>query len=127
MRHEDIALALGITRETLRKWYLNELTVVASTRRLEVLNAMYAAAKKGSSSAAKAFLAAVPEFEVPPEGLGSGIDKPAAPVAPEVKEPVQKAGIPLGKKDQAQADAVTAAAGTEWEKLLKPGVRPPLQ
>ena len=75
MRHEDIALALGITRDTLRKWYLQELTVVASTRRLEVLNAMYAAAKKGSSSAAKAFLAAMPEFEVPPEGLGSGITK----------------------------------------------------
>lgn len=31
---------------------------------------------------------------------------------------------PIGKKEQANVDAVTAAAGTDWADLLPPGVSP---
>lgn len=124
MRHEDISLALGITRETLRKWYLAELTVVATMRRMEVMQALHVAAKKGSSSAAKAYLAANPQYETPPDGAGDWMGaKP--PVADSV--PAGKPAAPLGKKEQAQADAVTAGAGTEWDSLLRPPANTPVQ
>lgn len=119
--HEHIALALGISRETLRKYYLEELTVGATLRRMEVLQAQYQAAiKKGSTTAAKAYLAAQPEIEAPP--LPEGEREEAAPAA----EPAAQPGAPVGKKEQAKIDAVTAARGTDWEGLLpKPGT--PLQ
>lgn len=98
MRHEDIALGLGISRDTLRKHFEVELSVGANMRRIEVVNALHAAAKRGSSSAAKAYLAIEAAVAAPPP------EKPAA-------QP--------GKKEQQQADALTAAVGTDWESLLK--------
>jgi hypothetical protein len=119
MRHEDIALALGINRDTLTKHYALELSTGAAMRRLEVLQAQYRAAlKKGSTSAAKAYLAVEPELAappVPPPGV------PAAAPAPAEAAPVAKT---MGKKEQQAADAVTAGQGTEWESLLKPGSTP---
>lgn len=112
MRHEDIAIAMGICRDTLSKHFEAELSAGAAARRMEVLQALYVAAKKGSSSAAKAFLAADPAFGVPP--LPAGAPAPAKPVA----APAPVAAAKLGKKDQAQADAQTAAEGTEWADLL---------
>jgi hypothetical protein len=109
MRHEDIAIALGISRETLRKHYITELTVVASLRRLEVLQSLHIAAKKGSTSAAKAYLANEPQLEAPPAGVGDGAAAPAVP------EKQVKMATPLGKKEQANADAKTAHVGTEWD------------
>lgn len=117
MRHLDIAIALGISRETLEKHYADELAGGATKRRLEVLNAMFAAAKKGSSSAAKVYLAAEPELAVPTLPADAGEAAPAKPSAQAVVHPV---GKPLGKKEQAQVDAATAAAGTDWANLLNP-------
>lgn len=114
MLHEDIATALGISDDTLRKYYAGELTAGALTRRMEVLEGLHAAAKRGSSSAARAYLEHTPEFHVPPLPK-----EPAAPVEPKPER------VPaLGKKEQAQADAVTAHVGTDWADLL-PGPATP--
>ena len=104
MRHVDIATALGISRETLEKYFEAELSAGALERRMEVLQALHAAAKKGSSSAARAYL----QHEA----------TPAVPPAPKAEAPAKTE--PLGKKAQAQADAATAARGTEWDSLLAP-------
>jgi len=103
MAHEEIALALGITRPTLSKHFAHELTVGAFERRMEVLEAVHRAAKKGNVAAAKAYSQLTPRTAAPPETNGDGAAKGT-----------------VGKKAQAQADATTAQQGTEWESLLKP-------
>ena len=115
MTQEQIAIALGIDRDTLSKHYAAELSAVASARRMEVLGALYLAAKKGSSSAAKAYLANVPEFEP----LPAVPSKPAAAPAP---APEAK----LGKKEAADAAAKTSQVGTGWADIL-PGAGVPVQ
>lgn len=107
MRHVDIATALGIARDTLEKHFEAELSGGAIARRMEVLQALHAAAKKGSSSAARAYLQHEATPAVPP--------LPVVPAAGATK------AEPIGKKAQANADAVTAARGTEWDSLLSPG------
>ena len=100
MSHEEIAVALGIARNTLEKHFGTELSSGALNRRMEVLDAMARTALKGNVSAQKSFLAMTPTLAAPP------------------------AEEPKGKKAQAQADAVTAANGTDWNDLLDPKVTP---
>lgn len=108
MLHENIAIALEISVDTLRKYYEPELAVGSTQRRMDVLEAMYrAATKKGSTSAAKVYLANEPQLAVPP--------------APQPETPAPVPAPKLGKKEQAAADAVTAAKGTEWDDLLPKG------
>lgn len=102
MSHEEIAVALGLHRHTLEKHYAAELSSGALGRRMEVLDAMARTALKGNVSAQKSFLAMTPTLAAPP-------------VEPEK---------PVGKKEQANADAITAASGTDWADLLPPGVTP---
>lgn len=102
MSHEEIAIALGLHRHTLEKHYAAELSSGALGRRMEVLDAMARTALKGNVSAQKSFLAMTPALAAPP-------------VEPEK---------PKGKKEQAAADAVTAAKGTDWADLLPAGVVP---
>lgn len=111
MLHEQIAIALQISTDTLRKYYEHELSVGANQRRVDVLEALYRVViKKGSTSAAKVYLANEPQLAVPPAPQPSApAAAPEAPAAP---------GQKLGKKEQAQADAVTAAQGTEWADIL---------
>lgn len=110
MAHQDIAVALGISRNTLEKHFEAELSVGASQRRMEVLAAMHRAAKGGNVTAQKAYIAMTPTPSVPP-----------------VPEPEVGTKAPkLGKKEQADADAKTAAVGTEWGDLL-PKAGTPLQ
>jgi len=121
MPHEHIALALGITTPTLRKHFERELSVVAYQRRMEALQGLHAAAKRGNVSAAKAYTATPPEFE--PLGAASGA--PVSTPAPQPKvAPAPQPLAAVGKKEQAAIDATTAQVGTGWEGLL-PGV--PLQ
>lgn len=109
MSHEEIAIAIGIDRNTLKKHFEAELSTGAFACRIEVLEAMHAAAGKGNVTAQRAYLERDPELAAPP----APVDQP---------EPV------LGKKEQAQADAKTAARGTTWDSLLpKPGDAPRLQ
>lgn len=101
MPHDKIAAALGITRPTLLKHFDDELTTTATRRRMEVLQAMFVAARKGNVAAMKAFLALQQ-------------DEPELPAPhPALVEPK-----PAGLKEQRDADARTAAVGTEWENLL---------
>lgn len=111
MSHEEIALGLGIARGTLGKHFELELSTGAYEKRLEVLDAMHRTAKKGNVAAQKAYMQLTPRASAPPAPEGGSEPAPAPK--------------PLGKKDQANADAVTAAVNTEWESLLKPGSTPP--
>lgn len=105
MAHEEIAIALGVCRNTLQKHYEHELSTGALNRRAEVLDAMARTALKGNVSAQKAFLALSPTFAAPP---ASAAEKPEK----------------LGKKEQAEKDATTAPAGTEWGDLIGSNVTP---
>lgn len=109
MTREEIAIAIGIDRDTLAKYYEAELSKGALERRMEVFQGLHAAAKRGNSGAAKAYLAIAPQMAAPP--------LPDAPAAGESAAPPPKTA-PLGKKEQAQADAITAQVGTEWGSLL---------
>ena len=102
MSHEEIALGLGIARNTLEKHFEQELSVGAYSRRLEVLDAMHRTAVKGNVAAQKAYVALTPAVAAPPV-------------------PAEK---PKGKKEQAEAYATNAARGTDWDDLLPPGVTP---
>lgn len=112
MTHEAIAAALSISEPTLRKHYADELACGANGRRMDVLEKLYQQAKKGSTSAARAFLQQQPQFAVLSEGQLRDGGKPAK------EAPAPKPG----KKEQAQAAAVGAEAGTEWEGVLPKNV-----
>jgi AcrR family transcriptional regulator len=113
LAHDEIAQALGISRNTLEKHFKEELSTAAFKRRLTWLQAMDKAARKGNVAAQKALLAT----RMLPHG-------PAHPETPAVTP--EPAGPKLGKKDQAQVDAVSAGKGTEWGDLL-PNSATPLQ
>lgn len=111
MAEDSIALALGITRPTLQKHFMVELTTGAAVRKMEAMDALFAAAKKGNVTAIKAVVLIQAGFEpTPGKPPGEGAGAPAAP-AP---GPTAR----LGKKEVAAAAAVTAADGTEWADLL---------
>ncbi|MDP9991980.1 hypothetical protein J2W28_001008 [Variovorax boronicumulans] len=112
MAHEEIAQALGIARNTLEKHFAIELSTGAHKRRLDWLVAMDKAARGGNVAAQKALLSTSPT--------------PLAPPMPEAPTAAEKAPK-LGKKEQANADAVGAQAGTEWNDLLPRGGAPLLQ
>ncbi|KRD71437.1 hypothetical protein [Lysobacter sp. Root96] len=107
MTHEAIAQALKIDRKTLSKHYELELSSGASLKRAEVMEKLFASAKKGSTSAARLYLQVQPEFT--PVPLQD--EKPST-------EPKK------GKKAQAQEDAGGAAEGTGWQDLLPANVTP---
>jgi len=102
MAHEEIAIALGVCRNTLTKYFEFELSTGAMNRRAEVYDAMVRTALKGNVTAQRALLAMTPTLAAPPAETEK----------------------PLGKKEQANADAKTAADGTEWADLLPPNVAP---
>jgi hypothetical protein len=102
MSHEEIAIGLGISRGTLEKHFEEELSTAAYQRRLEVLDAMHESAVDGNVAAQKAYLAMEPAIAAPPE--------------PPVEE--QAKPKPVGKKEQADADAAVATVGTEWHDVL---------
>ena len=106
MRQEDIANALGISVPTLRKHYDTELSAGAAKERMVVLQKVLAQAKKGSTSAARLYLAQQPEFQ------------PVTTPAEEAKP------AKVGKKEQAQQDAKTAQEGTDWDDLIGKNVTP---
>lgn len=107
MTHREIALALAIDRGTLEKHYEVELAQGAYARRMDVVVAMHAAALKGNVSAQKSYLQLEPTSTEDPQPD----EKPAK----------------LGKKEQADADARTAASGTNWAGLLPHGSTKSLQ
>lgn len=93
MTHEEMAIALGIGRSTLEKYFRHELFAGACRARIDVYCAMYQAAMRGSAAAQKAYLSHSPKPATPPAGK-------------------------IGKKAQAQLDAQSAQEGTSWQELL---------
>ena len=105
LSHEGIAMALGVDRGTLEKHYRHELTVGAYVARVEIVEAMRKAAKKGNVAAARLYL--------------QGAEKPPAMQAPLGSEALQ--GLPVapdGLKAARNRAATTAQEGTEWANLL---------
>lgn len=101
MSHEEIALAIGISKPTLEKYFEAELSTAAYERRIEVLEAMHSAALKGNVTAQKAYLSIEPALAAPP-------------AEPEKAEKI-------GKKEKADRDARVAHLGDpEWSVLLAP-------
>ena len=56
MSHEMLAAALAIGRTTLERYFRVELSTGAAAKRLEVLRALFTAARRGNVAAAKAYL-----------------------------------------------------------------------
>jgi hypothetical protein len=103
MTHEEIAIGLGICRNTLETYFAAELSHAANARRLDVIEAMHRTAMKGNVAAQKAYIAGTPQVAAPPaEG-----DQP----------------VPQGKKERANADAKTAQKGTDWDELIGAGAK----
>lgn len=130
MTRQEIALAIGITDDTLRKHYARELAEGAAKKRMEILDAQFAAAKKGNVSAQKALLATAPRAGWPPPAEVQEQPKTAgdagAPAPLEGAGGASPIGViqPKGKKEQANETAKTAARGTVWETLLDPSKGP---
>lgn len=101
MSHDQIAIGMGVARNTLEKHFKHELARGALKRRVDVLVAMYRAAMGGNVAAQRAYLAA---------------GDTARPVLPVPRDPTDS----RGKKERAEADARTAQVGTDWEEDLKP-------
>jgi len=97
--HEEIAICLGISRNTLEKYFVHELSIGAYERHAEVIEAMHATAKNGNAAAQKNYAAMSVRVSAPPV-------------------PVEPPKLPEGKKAKAQSDALIAHAGTDWENLL---------
>ncbi len=131
MSHEEISIALGISRNTLEKHFKTELSIGSLERRMEIVTALHAAARKGNVAAMKAYLAFTPTAALPPVGVGERRTKAAAAqrqqpgTPPPLAQPgaedgmVQPAALVLGKKDQAQLDAKTAHVGSDWGDILR--------
>lgn len=105
--HEEIAIALGVSRNTLEKHYAAELTTVAFQRRMEAIEGLHKAARKGNAAAAKAYAAMSPRVAGPPTEA-AGTNRPAV------------TQLPDGKKAQLNESAKSAQEGTAWANLLKP-------
>lgn len=108
MTHEAIAQVLKIDAKTLRKHYEMELASGAQLKRAQVLETLFSQARKGSTSAARLYLRHEPQFEPLGESAVEHAEKPA----------------PVGKKEQANIDATTAAEGTDWDDLIGRNVTP---
>lgn len=100
MYHDEIATALGISRNTLEKYFAGELNQVAFQRRMEVLEAQHRSAMKGNVAAQKSYLGKAPANPIP-EAPGE-----------------ERAPAPVGKKEAADLAAVGAERGTKWDAVL---------
>nr|WP_314437596.1 hypothetical protein [uncultured Brevundimonas sp.] len=106
MNVEDIAVRVGLSEPTLRKYYFRELGDGPAVARALVLEAMFEKAKAGNVSAARLMLNEFAKGDTAP------------PIRPQPGEPGAKKEPPLGKKAQADIDATTAHEDTGWGPLL---------
>lgn len=99
----EIAAKMGVSEKTLRKYYFPELEKGALEKRAELALKLYEVAMSGNVSALKAFADLLEKGQALPP-----------PPKPEADDKPEK----LGKKKQAEADAVDAHEGTSWQGLL---------
>jgi hypothetical protein len=98
--HAVIASAFGLSQAELRRHFAVELAKGHARRRREIIDLMFQAAHKGNTAAQRRLeeMTAI---------------TPAAPEPKTAKAPV------LGKKEQAEIDALTADEGTSWASILR--------
>lgn len=103
MPHDSIAHVLRIARKTLDKNFAQELKNGHADRRAEVIELLWAQARKGNTAATKHL------DQITSTALAeSTFDR-----RPDVAEPAPRAPR-LGKKEQAALDAQTAGVGSDW-------------
>lgn len=124
MTHDELALGFGIDRNTLEKHFAYELGQGATNRRQEAMDKLWQLGKSGNVAALKAYIAKLEDdpHAVPPAPKRI-TDKQAA--AAEKGEELPAAPVEkIGKKEQADRDAITAAQNTDWADLLPKGATP---
>jgi DNA-binding CsgD family transcriptional regulator len=115
MAIDEIAAALNLAKNTLKKHFGVELRMGRSKKRAEVLEAMYNSAKGGNVSAQKSYITL--------NALAEADEALRNPAADRKDSSIKAPRVPaLGKKEQADLVAETAGVGTEWAKDLDPTV-----
>lgn len=104
---DRIAQLLGISRNTLLKYFGDELERGADQLRIQVLRNLKMAAGKGSSTAAEKLLRL-------PGMLGGARQLPTPTPDDDPPEPA-----PVGKKEQARREARVAEQDTTWAELVR--------
>lgn len=104
MSEDDVARAVGIATETLRKHFVEELATAKAKRRGEVIKLLFRNARKGNVSAQK-HLEAMTSL--------AGTARPAERIAP-----TDKPAARVGKKAQEQADAQNPDVSTPIGELM---------
>lgn len=104
MSHVEIGSLLDIDRHTVEKYFPDELAHGALRYKAEAMELLVQSARKGNVSAQKRL------YELASSTVAAG---EVRALANHVIKPK------LGKKEQANVDARTAGAGTEWEEYLR--------
>lgn len=107
----DIAIVLQISTPTLRRHFRHELDSGIIEANAKVAQSLF---KQATDPAKPSVVAAIFWLKVRAGWTEAGARDPNAP--PREEAP--------GKKAQANADATTAAVGTEWDTLLKAQAAP---
>ena len=115
MSHASIARVIGIDRGTLEKYFPEELTHGASRKRSEVVAMLWASAAKGNVTAQKR----LEEITRTTDAVAEHAGQVSAAVMASSK---QREAV--GKKEQANLTAQTAAIGTPWEAVLGRASKP---
>lgn len=103
----DIAAGLGIDENTLRKHFEHELHIGLSRRRIEVLDILFSAARKGNVTAAKKLEEMGARTALAAEFDGADDADPAQPKQ-------QAKTVKPGKKEEAAASARDMLHDEEW-------------
>jgi hypothetical protein len=108
MTDENIARALGMDADTVKKHFAEELAAEWCKKVAKVISARFKAAVKGNVSAQTKFLETARAV-----GAESRLQQP--------NESGRKPRVvPIGKKEAADEAAKTAGLGTEWGQDLQP-------
>lgn len=105
----SVALSLGVSEPTLRRAYAREIETAAAVKRAEVLERLDRQSRAGSTAATKELLARIDRagLEEIQRSMQAPIDTPKKP--------------PLGKKEQAAADAARVLVESDWADILPQG------
>ncbi len=114
MSDENIARALGIDADTLKKHFAEELATHWAKKMARVISARFTSAVKGNVSAQTKFIEAA-------RAVGAEQRLSEGATSSDRRQRV----VPIGKKEAAEEAARSAGVGTEWgEDLI---VEAPLQ
>ena len=101
VQNPEIAKAIGISHPTLMKYYAEEIIAGPAETNAKVAEALYLKALSGERNSVQAAI-----FWLKCRAGWRELPPPPAEEA-------------IGKKEQANREAVTAARGTDWEQVLQ--------